>query len=184
MDRLVEDMGIVEDWGLLTRRFRVLHGLTQKGLGDMFSVSQRTVSRWERNENKPSPECQRRLRDLGREAPGALWDSSVAPTGPASAPGAPSSAQGRQAGRDDTLQDPTAIAARVIALLDHLSPEDVSRLPAKERRRLADQCRQVALLAEPGSGAPPKPGRPARSQQGQNKSAPLRKRGAARGDRR
>jgi len=43
---------------------------------------------------------------------------------------------------------PIALADRVVALLVSLAPNDIERLPPVERRRLADQCRHVAKLAE------------------------------------
>ena len=63
------------DWAKLVRRYRLRHGLTQARLAGVFGVSQRTVSRWERGEDRPSLELQRKLRDLGWEPPGSVLTS-------------------------------------------------------------------------------------------------------------
>jgi transcriptional regulator with XRE-family HTH domain len=62
-----------EDWSTFVRRYRARHGLTQAGLGSIVGVAQRTVSRWERGEDRPSLEQQRLLRDLGMEPTTALF---------------------------------------------------------------------------------------------------------------
>jgi hypothetical protein len=49
---------------------------------------------------------------------------------------------------------PIAIADKIVALIGHLSPADIEALPPAERRRLADQCRHVAKLAEEGKPQP------------------------------
>lgn len=49
------------------RRYRARHGLTQARLASLVGVAQKTVSRWERGEDRPSLEQQRLLRDLGME---------------------------------------------------------------------------------------------------------------------
>jgi len=41
----------------------------------LIGVSQRTVSRWERGDDKPSLDLQRKLRDMGWEPPGLLLTS-------------------------------------------------------------------------------------------------------------
>jgi transcriptional regulator with XRE-family HTH domain len=64
-----------DDWARLVRRYRLRHGLTQARLGAVFGVSQRTVSRWERGEDRPSLELQKKLRDLGWEPPGSVLTS-------------------------------------------------------------------------------------------------------------
>ncbi|KAB2919509.1 MAG: helix-turn-helix domain-containing protein [Hyphomicrobiaceae bacterium] len=64
-----------ENWRELVRLYRVRHGLTQERLAAMFGVSQRTISRWERGDDKPSLEQQKRLRDLGWEPTGMLLRS-------------------------------------------------------------------------------------------------------------
>ena len=63
------------DWSTLVRRYRLRHGLTQASLGGVLGVSQRTISRWERGEDQPSLDLQRRLRDLGWEPPGSILTS-------------------------------------------------------------------------------------------------------------
>lgn len=67
-----------DDWACLVSRYRLRHGLTQARLGSIVGVSQRTVSRWERGEDRPSLEVQKRLRDLGWETPGSLLASLAA----------------------------------------------------------------------------------------------------------
>ncbi len=64
-----------EDWGELVKRYRLRHGLTQGRMATVIGVSQRTVSRWERGDDRPSLDLQRKLRDLGWEPPGALVKS-------------------------------------------------------------------------------------------------------------
>lgn len=55
---------MAQDWSRLVRRYRIRHGVTQMRLAALVGVSQRTVSRWERGEDRPSLEQQRLLRDL------------------------------------------------------------------------------------------------------------------------
>ena len=64
-----------EDWGELVKRYRLRHGLTQGRMATVIGVSQRTVSRWERGDDKPSLDLQRKLRDMGWEPPGTLLAS-------------------------------------------------------------------------------------------------------------
>jgi hypothetical protein len=45
---------------------------------------------------------------------------------------------------------PKSVAARIFMLLGQISADAVAQLPAAERRRLADRCRQVADLADRG----------------------------------
>jgi transcriptional regulator with XRE-family HTH domain len=61
-----------EDWACLVRRYRLRHGLTQARLAALVGVSQRTVSRWERGEDRPSLDIRRTLRDLGWQPSGSL----------------------------------------------------------------------------------------------------------------
>ena len=58
---------MAQDWSRLVRRYRIRHGVTQMRLAAMLGVSQRTISRWERGEDRPSLEQQRLLRDLAWE---------------------------------------------------------------------------------------------------------------------
>ncbi len=67
-----------DDWSALIRRYRLRHGLTQGRMASLIGVSQRTISRWERGEDSPNLEWQRRLRDLGWHPPGNLLDSLAA----------------------------------------------------------------------------------------------------------
>lgn len=61
-----------EDWAAFVKRYRLRHGLSQMHMADMLGVAQRTISRWERGEDKPSVAQQKRLRDLGWEPESAL----------------------------------------------------------------------------------------------------------------
>ena len=153
---------MVENWGLVVRRLRIVYGLSQHRVGTIFGVSQRTVSRWERSENKPGPECRRRLRELEWDLSEALADSRAAPERQSLVADELSGGRNRdseaQPGRDDMLQVdrmPAALADRVVTLLACLSAEDIEQLPARERRRLAAQCRHVAELAGPCDEALP-----------------------------
>lgn len=152
-DRLVQMM---ENWGLVVKRLRIVYGLSQQRVGIMFGVSQRTVSRWERSEAKPGPECRRRLRELEWDLSEALADNRRAPDRQSPFPAGLSAGPNRdeqaqaQSRNDDMLHAdhmPAALADRVVTLLGCLSPKDIERLPAQGRRRLADQCRQIAQLA-------------------------------------
>jgi transcriptional regulator with XRE-family HTH domain len=62
----------------LIKRYRLRHGLTQVRMALLVGVSQRTISRWERGEDSPNLDWQRRLRDLGWQPPGNLLDSLAA----------------------------------------------------------------------------------------------------------
>lgn len=61
-----------EDWSAFVKRYRLRHGLSQMHMADLLGVAQRTISRWERGEDKPSVSQQKRLRDLGWEPDSAL----------------------------------------------------------------------------------------------------------------
>jgi transcriptional regulator with XRE-family HTH domain len=61
-----------EDWSAIVRRYRLRHSFTQKRLGQILGVSQRTVSRWERGQDRPSLTLQKHLRDLS-------WDENRTP---------------------------------------------------------------------------------------------------------
>jgi transcriptional regulator with XRE-family HTH domain len=67
-----------EDWSEFVRRYRLRHGLTQTRLASVVGVSQRTISRWERGQDKPSLDQQKYLRDLVWEPPGALLQGLAA----------------------------------------------------------------------------------------------------------
>lgn len=66
-----------DDWSAFVKRYRLRHGLTQGRLAIVLGVSQRTVSRWERGDDRPSLALQKRLRDLGW-APAAGLIASLA----------------------------------------------------------------------------------------------------------
>jgi transcriptional regulator with XRE-family HTH domain len=55
---------MTEDWSTIVKRYRLRHGLPQKQLAGVLGVSQRTISRWERGEDRPGLLQQKRLRDL------------------------------------------------------------------------------------------------------------------------
>jgi transcriptional regulator with XRE-family HTH domain len=55
-----------EDWGTIVKRYRLRHGLTQARFAEALNVSQRTISRWERRQDRPSLAQQLFLRDLTR----------------------------------------------------------------------------------------------------------------------
>ena len=65
---------MTDGWGNKVKHFRIRHGLSQQRMATIMGVSQRTVSRWERGEDKPSIAQQKRLRDIGWEPPGSLLD--------------------------------------------------------------------------------------------------------------
>jgi transcriptional regulator with XRE-family HTH domain len=65
------------EWADLIKRYRLRHGLTQGRLAAVIGVSQRTVSRWERGEDRPSIALQKHLRDLGWAPPAPLLASLV-----------------------------------------------------------------------------------------------------------
>ncbi|MEL7543243.1 MAG: helix-turn-helix transcriptional regulator [Pseudomonadota bacterium] len=54
-----------ENWSAVIRQYRARFGLTQQAFAALLGVSQRTVSRWERGQDRPNIERQRQLRDLG-----------------------------------------------------------------------------------------------------------------------
>jgi transcriptional regulator with XRE-family HTH domain len=66
------------DWSERVKRYRLRHGLTQERLAAVLGVAQRTISRWERGQDRPSLEQQRQLRDLGWEPTGTLLRSLAA----------------------------------------------------------------------------------------------------------
>jgi len=68
---------MADEWADLIRRYRLRHGLTQGHLATVIGVSQRTVSRWERGEDRPSIALQKHLRDLGWAPPAPLLASLV-----------------------------------------------------------------------------------------------------------
>jgi len=57
-------------WSDFIWRLRARLGLTQESLASLIGVSQRTISRWERGQDKPSMAHQCHLRDLG-------WQPSI-----------------------------------------------------------------------------------------------------------
>src|SRR5262249_14210705 len=54
-------------WSLLIKQYRLQHHLSQEQLGLLLGVSQKTVSRWERDEDRPRLGQQRRFRHLAAE---------------------------------------------------------------------------------------------------------------------
>lgn len=63
------------DWPQLVRRYRLRHGLSQIHMAGIMGVAQRTISRWERGDDRPSVAQQKRLRDLGWEPASPLFRS-------------------------------------------------------------------------------------------------------------
>lgn len=147
-------MHTAENWAEVVRRLRLVYGLTQTRVGDIFGVSQRTVSRWERSESRPGAQRRRRLREFEWELSEALAKSPVASAPAPSPPGSPADTTDQD---DLLLPDhmPIAVADRIINLLACLSAEDIERLPAQVRRRLTEQCRKVTQLANPRRGTSP-----------------------------
>ena len=66
-------------WQDYIRSYRRRLGLSQMQLALMLGVSQRTISRWERGEDRPSPHQQQRLRALGwRHSPDLMTSLRLA----------------------------------------------------------------------------------------------------------
>ena len=63
---------MTEVWSQIIKDYRLRHGLTQQRLAAMLKIAQRTVSRWERGEDRPSLSQQKILRDLTREPDATL----------------------------------------------------------------------------------------------------------------
>jgi transcriptional regulator with XRE-family HTH domain len=59
-------------WSILIKQYRLQHRLTQQRLGLLLGISQKTVSRWERDEDRPRPDQKRRFLDLAAEPAGAI----------------------------------------------------------------------------------------------------------------
>lgn len=53
-------------WSRMLRALRAREGITQRGLAELLTVDQATVSRWERNADTPSLRHRRDIRDLLR----------------------------------------------------------------------------------------------------------------------
>jgi hypothetical protein len=51
-----------------------------------------------------------------------------------------------------------SVIEKTIALLGGLTPADVQALPPAQRRRFADICRHLAVMAEPRDDKTPKAG--------------------------
>lgn len=60
-------------WGLLLRTQRELIGLSQEALADEVDVRQSAVSMWESGASAPSPLHRRRVADVLRISPEALF---------------------------------------------------------------------------------------------------------------
>ncbi len=61
-------------WVRLIKQYRLQHCLTQQQVGDLLGVSQKTVSRWESGENKPSSTQLKQFRDLFRQPSSVVSD--------------------------------------------------------------------------------------------------------------
>jgi transcriptional regulator with XRE-family HTH domain len=65
---IIQGQILVEpEWSKLIKHYRLQHHLTQERLGLLLGVSQKTISRWERDEDRPRLDQQRRFRDLAAE---------------------------------------------------------------------------------------------------------------------
>ncbi|MGI9478769.1 MAG: helix-turn-helix domain-containing protein [Hyphomicrobiaceae bacterium] len=69
---------MIENWSAMLKSYRRRYGLSQRLLAKMLGVSQRTVSRWERDEDRPNKPTQRRMRDLGLEPPAEVFSNLTA----------------------------------------------------------------------------------------------------------
>jgi transcriptional regulator with XRE-family HTH domain len=56
---------MIASWGPTIQHFRRRHGVSQHAVALLFGVSQRTISRWERGDDQPSLQQQKKLRELG-----------------------------------------------------------------------------------------------------------------------
>ncbi len=65
-------------WPASIRSFRLRHGFSQQQLAELIGVAQRTVSRWERGDDKPGIPQQIRLRDFGWAPSSTLLRALVA----------------------------------------------------------------------------------------------------------
>ncbi len=63
---------MTDNWSEIVKRYRLRHSITQNRLAATLGVSQRTVSRWERGEDRPGLHQQKQLRDLAWEPTNAL----------------------------------------------------------------------------------------------------------------
>ncbi|MGO8953927.1 MAG: helix-turn-helix transcriptional regulator [Rhodomicrobium sp.] len=52
------------EWNSIVKHYRILYGLSQRDLGLLLGVSQKTISRWESGENKPNLTQQKQFRDV------------------------------------------------------------------------------------------------------------------------
>lgn len=63
------------EWSNLIRQYRLRFGLTQQDLGYMLGVSQKTISRWESGENKPSLRQQSQFVDSLRAPSSTIFNA-------------------------------------------------------------------------------------------------------------
>ncbi|MGA7323018.1 MAG: helix-turn-helix transcriptional regulator [Rhodomicrobium sp.] len=61
-------MTSLQEAPFLTRRARLLSGMTQTQFAEMFGVEDTTVSRWERGKLKPNPKVWKRIREIALRA--------------------------------------------------------------------------------------------------------------------
>lgn len=73
--RLIARWEMDTNWAQKIRNYRVRHALSQTQLADIIGVAQRTISRWERGEDRPGLSQQKRLRDLSWEPPTRFIES-------------------------------------------------------------------------------------------------------------
>ncbi len=67
-----------DNWCEIVKRYRQRHGLTQTYMAELLGVSQRTISRWERGEDRPNLVRQKALRDLAWKPPITMMDRIIA----------------------------------------------------------------------------------------------------------
>lgn len=63
---------MADNWNALLKDYRFRHGLSQRQVAAIIGVSQRTISRWERGEDRPHPEKLKLLRDMTLTTPSEL----------------------------------------------------------------------------------------------------------------
>ncbi|MCH9765617.1 MAG: helix-turn-helix domain-containing protein [Alphaproteobacteria bacterium] len=85
-----------EHWNEIVKHYRLRHGLSQSEMAKLMNVSQRTISRWERGEDRPGIAYKKRLRDLALEPPEILLRTLTAAVARCPAPRALSRSQNLQ----------------------------------------------------------------------------------------
>lgn len=81
-------------WSEVIKTYRLRHGLSQERMAEIIGVAQRTISRWERGEDRPSVAQQKRLRDMGWQTTAPLLDALLQSVSHCPAPRALSRSEG------------------------------------------------------------------------------------------